>query len=203
MLVVLIVKAFRKSTARNGLNNRERFLLAFFCLGYLVWLNLFGVYRYLVPLVLFVVWRYFFRTRHAWGAGLPVAGITVFNLSGGIPNWRHAEWADQVYRVEPGRLSETPEPAVVYLAGLRLTWIVPARDIDAPFVQLLPQIPPSDAYWRRANALMEGRQAERFVVLATQDDALMEDTASSLENLGLRMNCGADRFLVGYLGASQ
>ena len=209
LLVVLIVKAFRKSPARNGLNSRERFLLAFFCLGYLVWLNLFGVYRYLVPLevlvplVLFVAWRYFFRTRHVWGAGLLLVGITVFNLSGGIPDWRHAEWADQVYRVEPGRLSEPPEPAVVYLAGLPLAWIVPALDIDAPFVQLLPQLPPPDAYWRRANVLVEGRQGERFVVLATQDDALMEDTASSLKNLGLRMNCGADRFLVGYLGASR
>ncbi len=209
LIFVLSMRLFRRRAWRSVVGSRERVFLSYFFIGYLLWLLMFGIYRYvvpievLVPLVIFVAWRLLFRGRYAWGACWVVAAMTLFNLSGGVPDWGHAEWADDVYRVEPGRLSDGPEPAVVYLAGRPVAWIGAALDIDSPFIQLLPEVRGSEAYWRRATDLVEGRDGERFVVLATEDPALEANAVSSLENLGLRMNCQVDGYVVGYLGASR
>ena len=77
-----------------------------------------------------------------------------------IPDWGHAEWSDRVYRVEPGALSESPEPAVVYLAGQPLGWVVPALNINAPFIQVAPRwFPASESYWEHAKGLTEAGRA--------------------------------------------
>ena len=209
LIVASGVKAFRGKGARNGVSNRRRLLLWYFGFGYLLWLFMFGIYRYVIPIevlipsVLLVVWRFLFPARYTWGACLVVAAMTLYNLSGGVPDWGHARWAERVYSVEPGPLSEGPEPAVVYLAGQPVAWIGAALEIDSPFIQLLPQVRALDEYWRRANALVEGRDGARFVVLAADDPTLEENAGANLENLGLRMDCDAGGSVVGFLGAAR
>jgi len=48
-----------------------------------------------------------------------------------------------------------PEPAVVYLAGQAIAWIVPAMDIQTPFIQIAPNFFVPEAYWQRAKMLAE------------------------------------------------
>lgn len=171
---------------------------------------MFGIYRYLIPLeiliplILFVISSHFFKKRHAWVGLLLVVAITVVNLRGMIPDWGHAEWTGRIYRVEPGVLSECPEPAVVYLAGQPLGWIVPALDINAPFIQVAPRrFPVSEAYWQRAKALAEGRKGRRFLIWAPEASTYAATAKAGLEKLGLRMDCTEDRFLIGYLGGAR
>ena len=210
LLVHMLFKTLKRSSSPNRLNCRARFLLAFFCVSYLLWIEMFGIYRYLIPLeiliplILFVVSSYFFKRRHAWGGLLLVVAITGVNLRGMIPDWGHAEWSDRIYKVEPGELSESPEPAVVYLAGQPLGWIVPALDIDAPFIQVAPRwFPVTDAYWQRAKALAEGRKGRRFVIWAPETSTYAAAAKAGLEKLGLRTDCTEDRFLIGYLGKAR
>ena len=210
LLVHVLFKTLKRDSSFNRLNCQARFLLTFFCVGYLLWMQMFGIYRYLIPLeiliplILFVISSYFFKKRHSWVALLLVVAITIVNLQGSIPDWGHSEWSDRVYRVEPGALSESPEPAVVYLAGQPLGWIVPALNINVPFIQVAPRwYPVSEAYWQRAKALAEGREGKRFLIWAPDASTYADIAKAGLKKLGLRMDCTEDRFLIGYLGKAR
>ena len=105
LLAGRFVKIFRKDSDQSSLNSAQGFLLAFFCISYVLWLNIFGIYRYLIlaelliPLMLFVAVNYFFRTSLAcWGTILFIVALTVFNLRG-VPDWGHSAWAEKIYRV--------------------------------------------------------------------------------------------------------
>ena len=210
LLVYLLFKALKKDSSPGRLNGQARFLLTFFCISYLFWLQMFGIYRYLIPLeiliplILFVVSSYFLGRRYAWCGLILVVAITLVNLRGMIPDWGHSEWSDRIYRVESGVLSDSPEPAAVYLAGQPLGWIVPALNIDAPFIQVAPRwFPVSEAYWKRAKDLAEGRKGRRFLVWAPDASTYAKSAKAGLKKLGLRMDCTEDRFLTGYLGKTR
>ena len=203
------VQFFRQATANRTWGPEASFLLAFFCLGYFFWLNIFGIYRYLIvielliPLLLFVVITYIFRSRFAArGAALFIAVLTAVNL-GGAPDWRHSDWADRVYRMEPSVFTTQPEPAAVYLAGQPIAWIVPALDIQSPFIQIVPNMPVSDAYWQRARMLAAGRSGKRYLVFETDNPAVVERAHTNLARLGLTLLDDSCKVLAGYVGSGR
>jgi hypothetical protein len=209
LLLARVVQFFRKQANQRQWSPEASFLLAFFCLGYFFWLNIFGIYRYLIviemliPLLLFIVINYIFKNRFAsWGAVVLITVLTTVNL-GGAPDWGHSEWADDVYSIEPNLLSTQPEPAAVYLAGQPLAWIVPALDIWAPFIQVVPNMPVSEAYWQRAKMLAADRTGKSYMVFESDTSAVVDTANSVLVKLGLSLDDENCSHIVAYLGTAK
>ena len=196
-------------TTRRPWNPEASYLLAFFCISYFLWLNIFGIYRYLIvlelliPLLLFVIITHILKTRHAHRVALSlIVVLTAVNLPG-APTWGRTEWADTVYRIESSRLNTGPEPAVVYLAGQPLGYIVPALDIETPFIQVIPNFFISEAYWDRAKMLTSDRDGESFIVFETENELITGRTEHAMAKLGLSIDETTCDMLVAYLGQAR
>jgi len=208
LLAERLTRLFRKSAEKGRWHPEALYLLAFFCTSYLLWLNIFGIYRYLVvielliPLLLFIIVKHLFRHRLAPAAVLVfLALLTLVNLRD-IPNWGHAGWAQTVYHIEAHTLQSDPEPAAVYLAGQPLAWIVPALDIRSPFIQLTPNMFVSDAYWQRAKILTAGRPGKRYIVYESDDPVTAQKAREALANLGLGVDDKSCGHLDAFLGTT-
>lgn len=209
LLVDRLIRSFRKGAERIQWSPEARFLLTFFCVSYLLWLNIFGIYRYLVvielliPLLLFVIITSIARNRFAPLAALVFIGLlTAVNLDG-RPDWGHTNWADTVYRMEAKDLVADPEPAAVYLAGQPLAWLVPALDIQTPFIQIVPNMSVSEAYWQRAKILAAGRSGKSFVIYESDDPVILHRAQVALEKLDLSVDDNSCSHINAYLGTAK
>ena len=204
-----IVRLLKTNSDQPPWNAKVSFLVAFFCISYFLWLNMFGIYRYLIsieiliPLLLFISINHFFKSRFSkWGAILFIGIITAANLRG-IPDWNHSAWSENIYHIDPNTLSMTTEPAAVYLVGQPLAWIIPALDIKSPFIQIAPNMPVSEAYWRRAKILAEGRSGKSFLVFESDTPAMMDHAKTGLANLDLALNSTSCAQMKAYLGTAK
>lgn len=209
LLAQKVAKFFKRGSDQCPLTPETSFLLTFFCISYFLWLNIFGIYRYLIPiellipLLLFVATNHFFKTKLAqWAAIFFVGAITLVNLRG-VPDFGHSAWSENIYHVEPNVLSMAPEPAAVYLAGQPLAWLVPALDIKAPVIQLAPNIPVSEEYWKRAKILVAGRGDRSFLVLESDNPALVDRAKTALAHIGLVMDDNSCNRMTAYLGTAK
>jgi len=204
-----LISFFRKTKEQRRWSPEAAYLLAFFCISYFFWLNIFGIYRYLIvielliPLLLFVIITYLFNARFtAMVALLCIGLLTIVNLRG-TPDWGHAEWADTVYRVEASELSAVPEPAAIYLAGQPLAWIAPALDIHSPFIQIVPNMSVSEAYWQRAKILTAERSGKRFVVFESDDPVILHRAREALVRLDLSVDENSCGHINAFLGKAK
>jgi hypothetical protein len=199
----------RRDSGKRPWSPESAYLLTFFFVSYFLWLNIFGIYRYLIvielliPLLLFMIMTHLLKSRRGPILALAaVAILTVVNLPG-APSWGRAGWADTVFRVEPGPLTDGPEPAAVYLAGQPIAWIVPAMDIRAPFIQIVPNFPISESYWHRAIMLPGDRAGKRFIVFESDNEQIAARTDHAMMKLGISVNENTCDKLVAYLGADR
>lgn len=199
LLLEKVIGFFRKKPAHRHWTPEAVYLLTFFCVSFFLWLNIFGIYRYLIvielliPLLLFVIINIFFRSRYSPLAALVFLGLlTIVNLRG-TPDWGHSEWSETVYSVEAGKFTELPEPAAIYLVGQPLAWLIPALDIQTPFIQIVPNMSVSEAYWQRAKMLTADRKGRSFVIYESEDPAILHRSQEALARLELSVddtNCG-------------
>ena len=207
LIINRVLILFKKEVNQSPWNSATSYLLAFFCISYLLWLNMFGIYRYLIPLelliplLLFVAINYFFKScfSNCWTI-LFIGMITAVNVRG-APDFGHSVWTENVYHIEPNLLSSAPVPAAVYLAGQPLAWIIPALGIGAPFIQLSPNMALSDAYWQSAKALTAGRDGKSYLVLESDASDIADHAKIGLIKLGLTLDEDSCGQLVVYVGA--
>jgi hypothetical protein len=209
LLINRVLQYLKSASDQKPLNVEAVFLLTFFCISYLLWLNMFGIFRYLIsinlliPLLLFVAISHFFKTPLAsFWAIVFISALTAFNLRG-APNYGHSAWSEKIYHVEPSVLSAGQEPGAVYLAGQPLAWLVPALGLKTPFIQIYPNILVSEAYWQRAKSLVASRDGRSFVVLAVNTPDMVAHTKAGLAKLGLTMNTSSCGLLTAYLGSAK
>jgi len=209
LLVARVWFFIRSDAIKRPWNLETSYLLAFFCVSYFLWVNMFGIYRYLIvielliPLLLFVIITYIFRARKGSISALVfVAILTAVNLPG-APNWGRADWSDTLYRIEPSELDTGPEPAVVYLAGFPLAWIIPVLDIQTPFIQIVANFPVSEAYWQRAKMLAADRVGKRYVVFLLADEHEATRFAHAMVSLGLSVDESSCDLITAYLGSAK
>lgn len=209
LLITRIAAVFTKPRSEKRWSLKRSYLVAFFCISYFLWLNIFGIYRYLIiiemliPLLLFIIAAYIVNTRRTpVVAGFLIAILTVVNLPG-APDWGHAGWANRVYQVEDNALTEGPEPAAVYLAGQPVAWIIPAMNIRSPYIQVVPNFPVSEAYWERARMLASGRAGKAFIVFESEADSLRERAEHGMMKAGISVAEETCNPLVAYLGADR
>jgi hypothetical protein len=202
---------FRASNVEpdRKLSSQVVLLVSYFGLVYVLWLNLFGIYRYaiaievLIPLVLFIAIDHFLKLNvPRWGAVVFISFITFANLKG-IPDFGHSNWSDKLYRVESSILTALPEPVAIYLVGQPLAWLIPALDINTPFIQLAPNMSVSEAYWKKARELVGGRSGKQFVIFESTSPDLASRASIGLAKLGLAQDETACHRLVGYFGTAR
>lgn len=209
LLATGIFGFFQSNSRRKPWDPEAVYLLTFFCISYFLWLNIFGIYRYLIvielliPLLLFVIIRHITAARFPdWATLACLAVLTMVNIRG-APDWGHSEWADTVYSVEANRLTAQPEPAAIYLAGQPLAWLVPALDLETPFIQIVPNMSVSEAYWQRAKILTANRRGASFVVFESDNPAVNERAHAALLKLGLSVDDDNCDQLNAYLGRTR
>lgn len=209
LLAARVLFYFRNSAIGRSWNLETSFFLTFFCISYFLWVNIFGIYRYLiviellVPLLLFVIITYIFKARQSSIAALVfIAILTAVNLPG-APSWGRSDWSDKLYSIEPGKLNMGPEPAAIYLAGQPVAWIVPALDIQTPFIQIVPNFPVSEAYWQRAKMLVAERVGKSFVVFASDNEHIATRAADAMMVLGLSIDENTCDHVVAFLGTAK
>ncbi|MEE8342324.1 MAG: hypothetical protein V3R51_00850, partial [Gammaproteobacteria bacterium] len=203
-----LVHSFRHTSVYRTLVPEAKFLIAFLCFGYLLWLNIFGIYRYLVPLelliplILFVVITTLFESNWARvSAILLIGSITIINLRG-VLDYGHSAWTDQVYRADARELKK-PGPAAVILAGQPLAWIIPALDIRVPFIQVAPNFPVSEAYWLLARTMLYSRSGKIYIVRELDNPSIVKRTDSGLDNIGLAVDSNTCKVMNAYLGTTK
>ena len=201
-----------KTTRINPIGNfnpQLLLLLSYFGVAYLLWLNIFGIYRYLIPLevlipiLVFVAIDYLFKLHiRRWVGLIFISSIILFNLRG-VPDWGHSDWSETVYDIESSSLDTLSDPVVVYLAGQPLAWIIPALDINVPFIQLVPNMPVTEAYWMRARDLAGNRKGTQFIIFESLEPDLFSRAQLSLSRLGLTIDQSSFKQLIGYLGTAR
>lgn len=209
LLADRLLRFVKPAAGQRHWSTQASYLLAFFCTSYLLWLNIFGIYRYLVvielliPLLLFVIVTYLFKHRFtALVVIVCLVILTAVNLRG-VPDWGHSGWTYSVYRIEPSALSAGSEPAAIYLAGQPLAWIVPALDLQTPFIQLVPNMSVSEAYWQRAKILVAERTGNSFVVYESDDPVIADRAHDALVKLGLSVDDGSCGHISAFLGTAR
>lgn len=146
-------------------------LLSFFAISYLIWLNLFGIYRYLVPLELLapmVLWLLLHRLASAavarvigaWCVAL--AALIVFPLG----SWGHASHASKNFDIELPHFPE-PEQNMVFtvMGDPPMGWITTALPTKIAVVSLGSGFPESAAYGERVLSMVAERRGPFYMMV--------------------------------------
>ncbi len=190
------------------LSHQAKYLLSFFWISYFFWLITFGYYRYqisieiLIPLVIVVLFSSLFKLDRlkALTVVILLGSVTLFNL-GGVADWGHSKWGTKVYRLDSRFVLKDKFDAVA-LIGLPLGWVVPALDIDAPFIQLMPNFLVSEAYFQKARAML--RIGNRKVLVIFQPWVISPKNARAvLKPYDLELKKGACSMESGYIGSKR
>jgi len=164
-----------------------KYLLSFFWVAFFLWVNVFGVYRYLItieiliPLVVFVLLLSQFK-RNVWVsliAVLMLGVVTMINFKG-IPDWGRSNWGAKVFRLET-TWAQKERIACVVLIGRPLAWIIPALDLKAPVIQIMPGFPVNEAYSQRARSILKSSRNGKTLVIF-QPWVISPDKAKALLN---------------------
>lgn len=194
-LILLLQAALRRRAAPLQLAPGSRVLLVFFGLSYLIWLNLFSIYRYLVPLELLLPLACWLlaqglagplRGARLAGPVLACAALSVLSVGG----WGHARWTRQAFDVSVPALA-APERSMVVTLGADppLGWLAVFFPPQTVFASLGAGFPESDAYRARAAELLAQRAAGLYLLLpdwrADLPDAAGERVQVTLVRYGL------------------
>ncbi len=150
---------------------RTRFLMIFFALSYVGWLNLFGIYRYLIPLELLapiVFWLVLHRlmpmpfARGVAAYGLLLAALAIVPFA----TWGHAKWSWASFAADVPVI-EHPKASMVFTVhgDPPMGWLVPFFPKTLAFVALGSGFPESQGYRDRVAAMMVSRDGPLYVML--------------------------------------
>lgn len=197
---------FTRKSAPRRLCPEAKLVIAYLSIAYLLWLNLFGIYRYLIsiemliPLVLFVIATHLSKAKWIAPATMALLTlVTLYNLRG-IPDWGRAAWDREAFHADAQALRQE-NPAVILLVYHPLAWLVPVLDTDAAIIQISPNFPVSAAYWRRAKSLVDGHPGKRFVMFDPGEDRAKINYG--LAKLRLARLEGSCKLIEAYMGSRK
>lgn len=164
---------------------QARLLLCFFALAYLVWLNLFGIYRYLVPLELLAplaLWLIAQRllparvAPRAAGALLLVAALAAYPFV----SWGHVGWAQAAFRADVPAFAQPAQSMVLTVHGdPPMGWVVTFFPDQLAVVALGSGFPESPAFRARVDAMLAARSGPLYVMLQADRGAAASPAASA------------------------
>lgn len=213
-LLGLVISTFRRSDRPSSnprsYGSRKTFFVAFFACSYLLWLHLFGIYRYLIsielltPLLIFLAIETYFRPNLARPAAVFLISIITINNLRGVVDWGHSEWSDRVFFVNSANQAGlSPAPDLIFLGGQPLAWLIPALDLNSPFLQLAPNFQTSDAYWERAARIVRRHRGRKIVIVESRVPEYADRIRAGLARLGLTVQENSCTRLSGNIGKSS
>ncbi|WP_377702961.1 hypothetical protein [Pseudoduganella sp. UC29_71] len=157
---------------RAPLAARSRFVLLFFSLACVAWMELFSIYRYLVPIELLaplMVWLCLQSLLPAAAAArigawsLLAAALAVFPFT----SFGHAGWAERSFSADVPALAQ-PEQTVVFIAQSHppLAWLATFYPVQVAFAGLGTGFPESPQYRAQLRALMTTRTGPHYLMLS-------------------------------------
>jgi hypothetical protein len=157
----------------DRLEPKQRLVLLFVVLGFVVWMKLFSIYRYIVPIevlapmvVVLLLDRllpaHIARRASAW---LLIAATAVV-VAGGARTWGHEGWADPLYHAQLPPL-EQPERTTVVIKSTTSgwAWLATRFPDTVAFTQIDSSFPASDAFRARIVALTRERGGPSFALI--------------------------------------
>jgi hypothetical protein len=173
-----------------------RLLMVFAALSYLLWMNLFSIYRYLVPLELLaptLCWLVLMALlpgrRTLAAACVALCALSVLSVG----NWGHGRYFKPLSVEVPAFAA--PAQSLVYIVQAPMGWLVPYFPPEVAFVSLDAGFPESAAWVRRAEAMRLARGGPFYVALpAGPREPDLVRTAQKLERYGLGLAAGCRHF---------
>lgn len=159
-------------SAASVLSTRACGLLLFGLIAYLLWVKLFGIYRYLVPLELLaplMVWilaeRMFSAARAARIGGWLLAATTLAVFP--FVSWGHAGWASPNFSASVPPLA-SPADTIVFTAhgDPPMGWLATFFPHEVRVIALAGGFPESPAWLERVHAAVAERTGPHYVMLA-------------------------------------
>jgi hypothetical protein len=170
-MIAVVVQRIRR-LKRSALNPRERYLLAFVALGYLLWMELFSIYRYVVPIELLAPLSVFvllarllpyFTARRV--AAYLLAVTTLVVVFGGVQTWGHKGWSMRAFKAELPRLDVPDQTTAVIVGGdPAFGWLATLFPPNVAFTQIEGSFPGSHLYQERVHELITRRGGSAFAV---------------------------------------
>ena len=174
-LVFIVVRLVLRRPARDGVDRntsgQARMLLLFIGLAYVLWLNLFSIYRYLVPAELLaplVVWLLLQQLLPAPRARTAAFCLLVVAMLGALPpqQWGHSRWNRQALRVTTPALPDPAQNLVFIVHGdPPMAWTAPFFPAQVAFISIGAGFPESPAYRARVRAMVAQRRGPFYVTV--------------------------------------
>ncbi|RAR58296.1 hypothetical protein C7401_11328 [Paraburkholderia unamae] len=210
-LIVSVVRWVAPRREGNPLRTRARFVVVFVAIGYLVWMQLFSIYRYIVaievltPLVVWILLHQLLSARAASRvAGGLIALATVVVVAGGAGTWGHEGWADPLWHAERPAIAQ-PAQTTVVIATTRARawgWIAALFPTDVAFTQIDSSFPATPAFDARMRELARTRGGPIYALIDGEHNWRVDTLAglnATAGNLGLTRSergCAAMRWAV-------
>ena len=165
---------------------RRLYVFAYIGIAFLLWMKLFGVYRYLVaiemlaPLAVFMLLVHLLgheRGRRVTGWALGFAVFVV--LMGATRSWGHAPWADPLYRADVPSITAPATTTVLTTQagdGEPYAWLVPFFPRETAFLGVRVNFPESRRYAQRAHEIIRSRGGPVFAIIAGDATAVWDET---------------------------
>jgi hypothetical protein len=227
-LLSLLRAARSTSSPLPALAPRSRLLLTFLVVSYLIWQNLFSIYRYLLPLELLAplaFWLVTARLAPRPGARRLAAGCLALAACSFLSSasWGHAGRSLHGFTVQTPAL-EQPQASMVFTvqADPPLGWLVPFFPDSLAFVSIGAGFPESQAYRDRVAAMRRSRSAAHYLMLsadlseqalrgspeqiaqaAARNQALLARSAATLANYGMRFDPASCRSYQAAVGRNR
>ncbi|MFM0741110.1 hypothetical protein PQQ51_28035 [Paraburkholderia xenovorans] len=171
MAGVAWAKQRRSHATHPSLDPRQRLVVLFVGLGFIVWMKVFSIYRYLVavevlaPMAVWILLNYALpQQRHAKRVAITLlvvaSGVVV---TGGARTWGHEGWSDPLYHAEIPPLTEPDRTTVVIVSGTTAWgWVATQFPDSVAFTQLESSFPATDVFRGRILSLARERSGPVF-----------------------------------------
>jgi hypothetical protein len=172
MLWGVLALARRLKTGTDD-DRRRLYVLVYVGLGFVLWMKVFGVFRYLVPVELVAPLAVFLLLRRCFDypfarrlTGWSLAAATLVVLVGGTTTWGHETSGDPMFSADVPPL-EHPETTTVMLVGgdTPYTWLVPQFPEQVAFFGLIRYFPEPKLFRARMHSIVASRGGPIYAVL--------------------------------------
>jgi hypothetical protein len=190
---------------------RARMVVIFVVIGYVVWMELFSIYRYIVaievltPLVVWILMHQLLPDRTACRtASWTLVVTTAVVLSGGNRSWGHEGWADPVWHAEVPPIAQ-PDRTTVIIATTRArawAWLATFFPDKVAFMQIESSFPGTPAFGDRMREEAKERGGPIYAIVDAEyswrvdNIATMNKIVNRLGLTGSEAGCNAMRWTV-------
>jgi hypothetical protein len=180
-----------------AIDTRARFILLFVAFGYLLWMQMFSLYRYIVtievltPLVVWILMHQLLPNRNGERiAGVLLAAASVVVMAGGARTAGHEDWADPLWHAEVPEIAQ-PEATTVMFAMVETTahaWLATRFPDTVAFAHIDSSFPATRQFNNHVRNMTKRRGGPIFAIFEGKYNRRAEsvtNTNQKLDFLGL------------------